>query len=301
MYNPQLEIFICVADAGSFNKATEKLHITPPAILRQINLLEEKLDVTLFKRTHSGLILTEAGRSLYNDTKYIVQYCRESVVRAKNAAQKDTHIIRIGTSPMTPAQILLKLWPKIHESCPDTKFQLVPFDNTPENAREILKNLGKNIDLVAGLFDDTLLNFRECAGLELIQEPFCCAVSVNHKLANRRELHIKDLYGENLMLLRRGRSHYIDKLRDDLGTNHPKIHIIDFDFYNVSVFNQCEISNNILIAIGSWEGVHPLLKIIPVKWEHSVPYGLLYSPTPSEIVTKVLMVAQAAFQEKEQL
>lgn len=298
MYNPQLEVSVRVADAGSFNKAAEKLHITPPAIIRQVNLLEEKLDVTLFTRTHSGLILTEAGKSLYNDTKYIMQYCRESVVRAKNAAQKDTHLIRIGTSPMTPAQILLKLWPKIHESCPDIKFQLVPFDNTPENAREILKNLGKNIDLVAGLFDDTMLNFRECAGLELIQEPFCCAVSVNHRLANKRFLNIEDLYGENLMLLCRGRSHYIDKLRDDLWENHPEIHIIDFDFYNVNVFNQCEISNDVLMAIGSWEGVHPLLKIIPVKWEHSVPYGLLYSPTPSEIVNKVLTAAQAAFQEQ---
>lgn len=301
MYNPQLEIFICVADAGSFNKATEKLHITPPAILRQINLLEEKLDVTLFKRTHSGLILTEAGRSLYNDTNYIMQYCRESVVRAKNAAQKDTHIIRIGTSPMTPAQILLKLWPKIHESCPDIKFQLIPFDNTPENAREILKNLGNNIDLVAGLFDDTLLNFRECAGLELMQEPLCCAVSVNHRLASKGKLNIEDLYGENLMLLHRGRSHYIDKLRDDLSAHHPKIHIVDFDFYNVNVFNQCEISNDVLMAIGSWEGVHPLLKIIPVNWEHSVPYGLLYSPNPSEIVNKVLTAAQAAFQEQRRL
>lgn len=124
MYNPQLETFICVADAGSFNKAAEEMYITPPAIIKQINLLEEKLDVPLFIRTHKGLMLMEAGKSLYNDTKYIMQYCKDSVVRAKNAMQRDTHIIRIGTSPMTPAQILLKLWPKINENCPDIKFQL---------------------------------------------------------------------------------------------------------------------------------------------------------------------------------
>ena len=301
MYNPQLVTFIRVAVAGSFNKAAEELYITPPAIMKQIKLLEEKLDVTLFIRTHRGLSLTEAGKSLYNDTKYIMQYCKDSVVRAKNAMQKDTHIIRIGTSPMTPPQILLELWPKIHESCPDIKFQLVPFDNTPENAREILKNLGKNIDLVAGLFDDTLLEMRECAGLELMREPLCCAVSVNHRLANKRKLNVKDLYGENLMLLHRGWSHYVDKLRDDLWANHPKIHIVDFEFYSVNVFNQCEISNDILMAIGSWEGVHPLLKIIPVKWEHEVPYGLLYSPAPSEVVKRVLTAAQTAFQEQNQL
>lgn len=298
MYNPQLETFICVADTGSFNKAAEKLYITPPAVMKQLNLLERKLDVKLFIRTYKGLALTEAGKSLYNDTKYIMQYCKDSVVRAKNAMQNDAQIIRIGTSPMTPAQILLELWPRIHESCPDIKFRLVPFDNTPENAREILRNLGKNIDLVAGLFDDTLLEMRECAGLELIQAPLCCAVSVSHRLADKKELDVKDLYGENLMLLRRGCSHYIDKLRDDLWANHPKIRIVDFDFYNVNVFNQCEISNDILMAIASWEGVHPLLKIMPVKWEHTVPYGLLYSPAPSEVVKRVLVAVQAAFQEQ---
>lgn len=52
---------------------------------------------------------------------------------------------------------------------PDIKFQIVPFENTPENAREILANLGKNIDVVGGIFDDTMLNVRACAGLELVR------------------------------------------------------------------------------------------------------------------------------------
>ena len=92
----------------------------------------------LFVRTHRGLQLTEAGKSLAQDTKYIIQYCKDSITRAKNAMQRDEEIIRIGTSPMTPAQVLVDLWPKLQEACPNTKFQLVPFDNTPENAREIL-------------------------------------------------------------------------------------------------------------------------------------------------------------------
>ena len=78
--------------------------------------------------------------------------------------QKENGIIRIGTSPMTPAQILVQLWPKIHAMCPEIHFKLVPFDNTPQNAREILLNLGQNIDMVAGIFDATLLNYRQCAG-----------------------------------------------------------------------------------------------------------------------------------------
>ena len=70
VYNPQLETFLCVAESGSFNKAAEKLYISPPAVIKQINLLEENLDLQLFVRTHRGLQLTEAGKSLVQDTKY---------------------------------------------------------------------------------------------------------------------------------------------------------------------------------------------------------------------------------------
>ena len=38
MYNPQLDTFIKVADAGSFNKAAEDSFITPTAVIKQINL-----------------------------------------------------------------------------------------------------------------------------------------------------------------------------------------------------------------------------------------------------------------------
>lgn len=292
MYNPQLETFLYVAESGSFNKAAEKLYISPPAVIKQINLLEESLDLQLFTRTHRGLLLTKAGKSLYQDAKYIIQYCKDSVTRAKNAMQDSTDIIRIGTSPMTPAQVLVDLWPKLQEYCPNIKFQLIPFDNTPENAREILGNLGQNIDVVAGIFDETMLKLRQCAGLELSREPICCAVSVHHKLAQKEQLTFQDLYGENLMLMRRDWSHYVDLLRDDIWKNHQQIHIVDFDFYDVAAFNQCENNNCVLMAVENWRYVHPLLKIMPVDWGYSIPFGLLHSLNPSPTVQKFLQAVE---------
>ena len=53
----------------------------------------------------------------------------------------------------------MELWPKIQKLYPDMKFKLITFENTIENAREILANLGQNIDVVAGIFDDSLLEF----------------------------------------------------------------------------------------------------------------------------------------------
>lgn len=292
MYNPQLETFIRVADAGSFNKAAMKSFITPTAVVKQINLLEEKLGVSLFERTHRGLLLTDAGKSMYQDAKYIIQYCKDSVNRAKNAVKTEKELIRIGTSPMTPASVLLELWPKIHEQCPEMKFQLIPFDNTPENAKEILGNLGQNIDVVVGIFDDTMLDLRHCAGVQLRMEPICCAVSIHHPLAEKTQLTLEDLYGQNLLLMHRNWSHYVDELRNDLQENHRQIHIQHFDFYNMEIFNHCENSNDILMAVSAWENVHPLLKILPVEWKYQIPYGLLHAPKPSDTVKKFLSAVQ---------
>ena len=150
MYNPQLETFLRVADAGSFNKAAEESYITPTAVIKQINLLEESLGVKLFDRSHRGLTLTKAGRSMYQDARYIIQYCRDSVTRAKNAMQEDENIIRIGSSPMTPAQLLMDLWSRVQALHPDIKFQIVPFfapppsDKCPERTKIALQCVAYN-------------------------------------------------------------------------------------------------------------------------------------------------------------
>ena len=64
--------------------------------------------------------------------------------------ENQEEVISIGVSPVTPAQIFMDLWPKIQQYCPELKLKIVPFENTPENAREILGNLGQGIDVVAG-------------------------------------------------------------------------------------------------------------------------------------------------------
>ena len=186
MYNPQLDTFICVVEAGSFSKAADKLYISPPAVIKQINSLENNLGVQLFARTHRGLVVTAAGESLYQDAKYMVNYSKEAIERAREAGNDEDDVIRVGISPMTPPQVFVELWPRIQEQYPKVKFKLVPFENTPENAREILANLGQNIDVIAGIFDDAMLELRKCNGVELSREPFCVAVACITDLPGKR-------------------------------------------------------------------------------------------------------------------
>lgn len=294
MYNLQLETFIVVADLGSFNKAAEALYITPPAVTKQINLLEKDLEVQLFVRTHRGLILTEAGKSLYKDAKYIIQYCKDSVERAKRAMEEKDNVIRIGTSPMTPAAPVIQMWAKVRKDYPDIRLQMIPYMNSQESAREILKNLGTNIDIVGGIFDETMLKLRQCQGMEISRQRICCAVSLNHRLASKEMLTFQDLYGENFLMMHRGWSNYVDELRDDIWKNHPQIRVVNFDIYSMEIFNRCENSNEILMAVENWKDAHPLLKIIPVEWKYTIPYGILYSTEPSELVKRFLKAVKKA-------
>ncbi len=68
-----------MVEAGSFSKAADKLYISPPAVIKQINSLENNLGVQLFARTHRGLVVTAAGESLYQDAKYMVNYSKYEI------------------------------------------------------------------------------------------------------------------------------------------------------------------------------------------------------------------------------
>ena len=94
------------------------------------------------------------------------------------------------------------------------------------------------------------------------------AVSRDHPLAAKQRLEISDLYGETLMMVRRGDSGVNDFLRNNMKKNHPIICIEDTaQFYDMAVFNRCAETRNVLLTIECWQDVHPGgLVSIPVNW-----------------------------------
>lgn len=127
------------------------------------------------------------------------------------------------------------------------------------------------------------------------------AVSREHPLASRSSINIEDIHGETLMMVRKGDSETNDHIRSDLEKNHPQIHIEDTpQFYDLSVFNRCAETGNVLLTIECWRDVHPGLVSIPVNWDYSIPYGLLYSfDAPKDVLQFVQAVKNIKSLPKE--
>lgn len=60
-----IDVFVCVADCGSFKAAAERLNLTPSAVSKAIARLEGRLQARLFQRTTRSLALTDAGQAFY--------------------------------------------------------------------------------------------------------------------------------------------------------------------------------------------------------------------------------------------
>lgn len=277
MYNPILDTFITVADCGSFTSAAERLYISPTAVMKQMNTLETHLGLVLTMRTQSGIKLTASGQVIYRNAKLMIEYSRKSIAEANAAAHAADTTFCVGTSLLNPAKPFMDLWYRVNKNFPGYKLHLVPFEDNHDGILSEIEKLGKKFDFLIGVCDSKAW-LSLCSFLPLGSYRKMVAVSREHRLASKQKIEISDLYGETLMMVRRGDSGINDFIRRDIEKNHPQIKIEDTpQFYDLSVFNRCAETNNVLLTIECWQEVHPALVTIPVKWDYKIPYGLLYS------------------------
>lgn len=255
-----------------------------------MNQLEAETGVTLFVRSRRGISLTDAGKSLYEDAKIIIRLSEDAVARARKIERPEASCIRIGTSVMRSGKRLLELWSGISAEHPGLKVHIVPFDDSFPNYLNTVQNFGKDIDVIAGIYPSGLWG-NACNALKLGDIPICCAASRLHPLARKERLDIQDFYGQRLMVVERGNTSHMDAVRDEL-EKYPEITIMDTNNYDVSVFNECESAGSLMLTGDNWVDVHPMLVTIPVDWDFTVPYGIIYAKEPSEIVLSFLRAIQ---------
>jgi DNA-binding transcriptional LysR family regulator len=286
MYDPLLDTFMAAADTGSFTKAAEKLFISPTAVMKQINTLEERLSLKLLSRTPSGVSLTRSGKIVYDGAVFMKDYSAKTLREAREAESSESKTFCIGTSLLNPAKPFMDLWYSMNSPFRDYKLHLVPFDDDHEDILEVIGQLGDRFDFLIGVCDSKQW-LSKCNFLELGTYRKMVAVPPEHRLAKKKKIKVEDLEGETLMMVPQGDSGANDFIRHDLTMNHPGIKIEDTQqFYDMTVFNRCAETGSVLLTIECWKNVHPGLVTIPVDWGYRIPYGLLYSREPSDDVMR---------------
>lgn len=293
MYNPLLKTFVCVADCGSFNKASEKLFISAPSIMKQINSLEEHLQMKLLNRSSQGIHLTQAGQIIYKYAKIMFSESEKAIKEAQIAALATNKTFCIGSSILNPCKPFMDLWNKVSDKFPGYKLQVVPFEDDHQNIVSEIGLIGKKYDFIVGVCDSKQW-FSHCNFLPLGTYQHYVAVAQDHPLAKKEKLSISDLEGQTLMMVKKGDSNSVDKIREEI-LKHPNIKIEDTtQFYDMEVFNRCIQSNNIMICIECWKDVHPALVTIPVDWDFPIAYGILYPLHPSNDIQQFIQEIKKA-------
>lgn len=127
-----LRYFIAVAESGSFRVAAERIHVTQPAITRQIHDLEAQVEATLFRRTTTGADLTPAGEAFLRKVRVAMSMLDTAVRSARGVASGAEGSLRIGfvenTSWDGPVPDALA---RYQAEVPGVHLELLPL-NTPE-------------------------------------------------------------------------------------------------------------------------------------------------------------------------
>ena len=189
----------------------------------------------------------------------------------------------MGTSLLRPCRPLMDLVARWASDLP-CRIEIVPFSDDPDSLRRTIDSLGDAVDCFVGPVGSR--QFVERHGVLVLGTWECCvAVSRGHRLAGRNRLTWDDLEGERLMLVRRGDSFVLDRMRDEIAERHLGVEVVDAPhFYDADVFNECERAGVVMETLDAWSDVHPGVVTIPVDWGYRMPYGIVYAKEPSPVV-----------------
>src|SRR5438270_2552722 len=94
-----LRYFAAVADAGNVSRAARRLHVTQPALSRQIQDLERDFACRLFDRIGRRIVLTRDGDEILERTRRLLADAEALRESARALAGGEAGVLRLGTTP----------------------------------------------------------------------------------------------------------------------------------------------------------------------------------------------------------
>ncbi|MBQ6895324.1 MAG: LysR family transcriptional regulator [Clostridia bacterium] len=190
-----LKYFNAVCEYGKVSTAASVLHISQPSLSGAIKELEQEFGVSLFKRQHSGMILTPEGKVFYELTKDLT-FRAEQIKHIMSDMGNERKLIRLGVPPMIGALILPHMFGSFQKEYPEIQLEIV------ENGREeLLSKLSEGyLDMIFMLhnesFDSDFVTHK-IADLEIV-----CYTSKDNPLSLKECITARDLESVPLVMFK---------------------------------------------------------------------------------------------------
>jgi DNA-binding transcriptional LysR family regulator len=195
-----LRYFVAVAEAENvLRAATQKLHVSQPAVSRQIRDLEDELGVQLFQRTGKSVHLTVAGSVFLKDARVILETTDEAIQNVRAFAEAGETELQVGYTPALRAQIVSPALHAFQQAMPQVHVKL--HDWTGEKIVTGLRDGRLQLALV--IRPSKRSELRDLRFEELVRERVRLAVPANHPFARRRSVSLIDAAKEPFVGLTR--------------------------------------------------------------------------------------------------
>jgi DNA-binding transcriptional LysR family regulator len=179
-----LRYFVAVAEELHFGRAAARLHMTQPPLSRAIKHLETDLGAVLLHRSPTGVALTPAGASLYDEARTLLAQADQA--RARVVAAAGTATITIGTLADSAEQVGTALAAAYRQHHPGVHVQVREADLTDPTAG--LRTGLVDVALTRKPFDTTGITTHV-----LRSDPLGVVLRTDDPLARCDRLHVRDL------------------------------------------------------------------------------------------------------------
>ena len=195
-----LRYFVAVAEAENvLRAATQKLHVSQPAVSRQIRDLEDELGAQLFERTGKSVRLTEAGFLFLKEARAVLERTNEAVRSVRAFAQDGETELHVGYTPALRAQIVSPTLRAFQREMPKVHVKLHDW-----SSEKIVSGLrGGRLQLAFTVRPSKRGESRDLRFEELLREQVRLAVPPTHPFAQRRSVSLADAAKEAFVGLTR--------------------------------------------------------------------------------------------------
>jgi DNA-binding transcriptional LysR family regulator len=180
-----LRYFVAVAEAENVSRAALRLHVSQPALSRQIRDLEEELGFPLLTRTAKSVHLTAAGRTFLDDARAVLLRAEDAVKSARAVATGQRGELHVGYAPSPTVRILPPALRAFQAALPGVRVKLHDW-----STEEMLAGLRDGGLQIAFLVRPTRAMLRGLHFEELAQEALRLAVPPQHAFARLRSVPV---------------------------------------------------------------------------------------------------------------